>query len=135
MKSLGILSKDHAVSPRFPGVPPWDALAPEAKVAQANTMAAYGGMIDHMDVHIGRVINHLKEVSFDIRTLFFQQKQIKGTMASDRSDLEWGLDQIKAGKIRPVLDRALPLKDAAEAHRLVANNKVAGSIVLQPWAA
>jgi arylsulfatase A-like enzyme len=60
--SLGILSKDHAVSPRFPGVPPpWDALPPEAKVAQANTMAAYGGMIDHMDVHIGRVIDHLKE--------------------------------------------------------------------------
>ena len=61
MKSLGILSADHAVSPRFPGVPPWDALPAEAKVAQANTMAAYGGMIDHMDVHIGRVIDHLKE--------------------------------------------------------------------------
>ncbi len=61
MKSLGILSADHPVSPRFPGVPPWDTLPPEAKVAQANTMAAYGGMIDHMDVHIGRVIDHLKE--------------------------------------------------------------------------
>jgi arylsulfatase A-like enzyme len=59
--SLGILSKDHAVSPRFPGVPAWDALPPEAKIAQANTMAAYSGMIDHMDVHIGRVIDHLKE--------------------------------------------------------------------------
>ena len=61
LKSLGILSADHAVSPRFPGVPPWDALPAEAKVAQANRMAAYGGMIDHMDVHIGRVIDHLKE--------------------------------------------------------------------------
>jgi len=60
MKALGILSADHPVSPRFPGVPPWDALPAEAKVAQANRMAAYGGMIDHMDVHIGRVIDHLK---------------------------------------------------------------------------
>jgi len=60
LKSLGILSEDHPGSPRFPGVPAWDALPAEAKVAQANTMAAYGGMIDHMDVHIGRVIDHLK---------------------------------------------------------------------------
>ena len=60
MKSLGIVSEDLPVSPRFPGVPAWDALPAEAKVAHANTMAAYGGMIDHMDVHIGRVIDHLK---------------------------------------------------------------------------
>lgn len=61
MKALGVLSVDHPVSPRFPGVPAWDALPAEAKVLQANTMAAYAGMIDHMDVHIGRVIDHLKD--------------------------------------------------------------------------
>ena len=61
LKSLGIVSKDLPASPRFPGVPAWGALPAEVKVAQANTMAAYGGMIDHMDVHIGRVIDHLKE--------------------------------------------------------------------------
>ena len=60
LKSLGILSKDHPESPRFPGVPAWDALPAEAKVVQASRMAAYAGMIDHMDVHIGRVIDHLK---------------------------------------------------------------------------
>ena len=51
------------------------------------------------------------------------------------SDLVWGLEQVKAGKIRPALDRALPLKDAAKAHRLIAENKVKGNIVLLPWAA
>ncbi len=61
LKSLGILSADHPVSPRFPGVPPWDALPAEAKMVQASRMAAYAGMIEHMDVHIGRVIGHLKE--------------------------------------------------------------------------
>jgi len=61
LKSLGILSQDHPLSPRFPGVPAWDELPDEAKKMQANRMAAYGGMIDHMDVHIGRVIDHLKE--------------------------------------------------------------------------
>ncbi len=60
LKSLGILSENHPGSPRFAGVPAWDALPDEAKVVQANRMAAYAGMIDHMDVHIGRVIDHLK---------------------------------------------------------------------------
>ena len=60
-KSLDILSADHPVSPRFPGVPAWDDLPADAKVVQANRMAAYAGMIEHMDVHIGRVIDHLKD--------------------------------------------------------------------------
>ena len=62
MKSLGVLSKDQPVSPRFAGVPAWDELPDAAKVLQVNRMAACGGMIDHMDVHIGRVIDHLKEI-------------------------------------------------------------------------
>ncbi len=75
------------------------------------------------------------EVRFDVRSLFFAQKQLKGSMASDIEDLEWGLAQVKAGEIKPLLDRALPLRDAAEAHRLIANNAVKGNIVLLPWAA
>ena len=74
-------------------------------------------------------------LDFDIRDLFFAQKQLRGSMASDVSDLEWGLEQVKAGRIRPQLDRALPLAQAAEAHRLIAANRVSGNIVLLPWAA
>ena len=75
------------------------------------------------------------EVSFDIRSLFFAQKRLKGSMASDIEDLEWGFEQVKAGNIKPLLDRALPLRDAAEAHRAIANSEVVGNIVLLPWAA
>ena len=75
------------------------------------------------------------EVRFDVRSLFFAQKQLRGSMASDIEDLEWGLAQVKAGEIKPLLDRVLPLRDAAEAHRLIANNAVKGNIVLLPWAA
>ena len=56
-------------------------------------------------------------------------------MASDIEDLEWGLEQVKAGSIKPLLDRTLPLKNAAEAHQLVADNAVKGNLVLLPWAA
>ena len=75
------------------------------------------------------------EVKFDIRSLFFEQKEIKGSMASDKRDMEFGLQLVTEGKIRPLLDRTLPLSEAAQAHRLVANNEVTGSIALLPWAA
>ena len=75
------------------------------------------------------------KVTFDIRSLFFEQKQLKGSMASDKSDLEFGLKLVKEGKIKPLLDQTLPLSNAAEAHRLISNNKVKGNIVLLPWAA
>ena len=74
------------------------------------------------------------EVTFDIRNFFFGQKQLRGSMASDIKDLQWGLEQVKAGKIKPALDHTLPLSQAAQAHRAIANNEVTGNIVLLPWA-
>ncbi len=72
------------------------------------------------------------EVKFDIRSLFFAQKQLRGSMASDLEDLKWGLEQVRAGRIKPTLDHTLPLSEAAEAHRLISANQVAGSLVLLP---
>lgn len=100
-----------------------DVLAKSIKAAKpGGTIVAYGFAAG-------------PEVGFDVRDLFFPQKRLVGTMASERSDLEWGLEQVRAGRIKPVLDRALPLSEAAEAHRLLAGNKVQGNIVLLPWAA
>ena len=72
------------------------------------------------------------ETTFDIRNYFFAQKQLRGSMASDIEDLKWGLEQVRAGRIKPLLDRTLPLSEAAKAHRLVANNEVTGTVVLLP---
>lgn len=74
------------------------------------------------------------EVSFDVRDLFFGQKRLIGSMGSEVEDLEWGLEQIRAGQIKPSLDRTLPLSEAAEAHRLISTNQVSGNLVLLPWA-
>lgn len=73
------------------------------------------------------------EVTFDIRNFFFGQKQIRGALAADIHELRTGLDFVRDGKVKPVLDRTLPLSQAAEAHRLVATNQVIGSVVLLPW--
>lgn len=74
------------------------------------------------------------EVTFDIRNFFFGQKQLRGTMFGDIADYEWGIEQVRAGKIKPLLDIVLPLSQAAEAHRLISTNQVTGNIVLLPWA-
>ena len=73
------------------------------------------------------------QVSFDIRNFFFGQKQLRGSMASDPTDLEWGLEHVRAGRIKPAVGRILPLSQAADAHRLISTNQVAGNIVLLPW--
>lgn len=75
------------------------------------------------------------EVTFDIRNFFFGQKQLRGALAADIRELRTGIDFVRDGKIKPVLDRALPLSEAAEAHRLVSTNQVTGKVVLLPWAA
>ena len=75
------------------------------------------------------------ETTFDSRNFFFAQKQLRGSMANDIEDLVWGLEQVRAGHIKPMLDRAMPLSQAAESHRLVSSGQVKGNIVLLPWAA
>ncbi len=75
------------------------------------------------------------EVKFDIRSLFFAQKKLRCSMASDAEDLQFGLELIRKGKVKPMLDRTLPLSQVAEAHRLISTNKVTGNIVLLPWEA
>ena len=72
------------------------------------------------------------EVRLHIRNFFFTHKRLLGTLMGDVADFRWGLQQIKAGKIRPLLDRVLPLSEAAEAHRLLASNAVNGNLVLKP---
>ena len=54
-------------------------------------------------------------------------------MASDVEDLTWGLEQVRAGRIKPLLDHTLPLSKAAEAHRLISAGQVTGNLVLLPW--
>jgi NADPH:quinone reductase len=73
------------------------------------------------------------ESTFQVRDFFFTHKQIRGTLMGDVKDLEWGLEQIAAGKIKPLVDRALPLEQANVAHQLLATNATAGNLVLLPW--
>ena len=72
------------------------------------------------------------EVRFAIREFFFTHKRLLGTLMGDVADFRFGLDLVKQGSIRPLLDTVLPLSEAAEAHRRIANDKVVGNLVLVP---
>ncbi|MDA0738037.1 MAG: zinc-binding alcohol dehydrogenase family protein [Nitrospirae bacterium] len=74
------------------------------------------------------------EATFNVRDFFFTQKQLRGTIFADPEDLQWGLEQVRLGTIKPALDRTFPLSQAAEAHRFLATNQVKGNFVLLPWA-
>ena len=74
------------------------------------------------------------DVTLNIYEFFGPQKQLRGSFGADPKDLEWGLEQVRAGRIKAALGRTLPLSEAAEAHRLIAANQVAGKVALLPWA-
>lgn len=71
-------------------------------------------------------------VAFDVRGLFFSQAIIKGSIMGTKEDLEFGLELVKQGKIKPQLGITLPLSEASKAHDLLINGGVKGNIVLKP---
>ncbi len=66
---------------------------------------------------------------------FRNEKRIVGAWMGSMDELKLGLGLVKTGKIRPALHKALPLKEAREAHRMVARAEVVGKLALLPWAA
>jgi arylsulfatase A-like enzyme len=45
----------------LPGVPEWSSLSADEKLMNAKRMAVYAGMLEYMDMSIGRVLAYLKE--------------------------------------------------------------------------
>jgi NADPH:quinone reductase-like Zn-dependent oxidoreductase len=74
------------------------------------------------------------EASFKVREFFFTHKTLRGTLMGDLEDFKFGLDLVSRQLVRPVLDRTFALAEAADAHRMVAQNQVLGNVVLMPWA-
>ncbi|MFQ5828306.1 MAG: zinc-binding dehydrogenase [Candidatus Methylomirabilia bacterium] len=72
------------------------------------------------------------EAKADLRFLFNKQLSLLGSHQGSKAELQEGLRLVEAGKIRPVLDRVLPLKDAAEAQGLIESRAQFGKLVLIP---
>ena len=70
------------------------------------------------------------EATINFVQLFFAQKQSRGALAGSQEDLEWGLEQVRQGRIRPLLHRTCPLPQVNEAPRLVAASRIQGILAL-----
>ena len=72
------------------------------------------------------------EVVTDARYLWTFEHQYIGSNGWSVSDLEALLGLIRDGRLKPVIDRVLPIDQAAEAERLLEDREVVGKVLLKP---
>ena len=73
MKELGIVAKDVTANTPMEGVlPTWEQLTDEQRAREARGMEIYAAMVEHMDHHIGRLMDYLRETGeLDNTFIFF----------------------------------------------------------------
>jgi NADPH:quinone reductase-like Zn-dependent oxidoreductase len=70
------------------------------------------------------------EATIDLRHVFFRQIQLLGSTMASKGDLLALLPHVASGRLRPLVDRVLPLRDAAAGHRALEAREVIGKVVL-----
>jgi NADPH:quinone reductase-like Zn-dependent oxidoreductase len=64
--------------------------------------------------------------------LFFKSLSILGSTMGSRGELHRIVQLVGEGKLRPVVDRVLPLSEVREAHRVLEDREQFGKVVLRP---
>ena len=67
----------------------------------------------------------------NIWTLFAKELSVIGGYGGTRADLAAVLREVAAGRLKPVIDRVLPLEQVAEAQRLLEERAVFGKVVIE----
>lgn len=69
--------------------------------------------------------------TLDLRQIFFRQVEVLGSTMGPKGDLFRVLEHVNAGALRPVVDRVMPLWEAAAAHRVLEERRAFGKVVLE----
>jgi len=75
-----------------------------------------------------------REVSINLWPLFVKQQSLVGSYSRNRADLKATLQWAAEGRLKPVIDRILPLKATAEAYHLLRSRQVLGKVLVSPVA-
>ena len=87
---------------------------------------ARGAIIVTVGAHAGEV------VQFDIIPFFRRELRLAGSKNASVLELRKVMGLVAEGKLKPVVHKALPLAQAAEAHRVVDSRDFFGKVVLLP---
>ncbi len=72
------------------------------------------------------------EATVDLRAVFFKSISILGSTMGSKGEMHEIWKHVGAGRLRPVIDRVMPLEQVREAHRHMAERAQFGKIVLTP---
>jgi len=100
-----------------------EALATHGRLVQIGLLGGTRG-----ELNLSAVMQ--KRLTITGSTLRTRSVQEKGAIARELEAKVWPL--LASGQVAPVVERSLPLGDAAEAHRLLEDGVVVGKIVLLP---
>jgi NADPH:quinone reductase-like Zn-dependent oxidoreductase len=87
---------------------------------------AMGGRLVTAGAHGGGAVN------LDVKRLYMKRLRVIGAAGTHSADVAKALAAAAAGKIRAIIDRTLPLREAAEAHCILESNQTLGKIILDP---
>lgn len=73
-----------------------------------------------------------REVSLNLWPFFVKQQRLIGSYGRNRADMRATLEWAAEGRLKPVIDRVLPLVQVAEGFRLLRERAVLGKIVIKP---
>jgi len=72
------------------------------------------------------------KADIDLRFLFSRQLALLGSYMGTMGELNEVLTHVFAGRVKPVVDRVFPLKEARTAHEYLAQSQMFGKVVLNP---
>lgn len=72
------------------------------------------------------------EAQVGVNYIFGKHISIIGSTMAPQRDFRTVMGLVFAGRLKPVIDRALPLREAAEAHRLLEGGQAFGKLILIP---
>ncbi len=98
----------------------------KATLAKSMMAVARGGRI----VIVGNTSGPQTEI--DIRFIFGKQISLIGSTMGSHQDFRDILELTKSGRLKPIIDRVMPLSEGKEAYGLMERGEIFGKIVLTP---